>query len=495
MSPSQGAPGAPQGAQSGHRPPSAPDTQTPPVTQNPDPVTNRRLDRGPIIGTGLKVVSQWSGRFILVAIATAILMWLLAQVWVGLLPVILALIVCTVLWPPVAFLRRRRWPAALAVVTVLLSSFLIVGGVFAALAPSVVSQSREVLEQATLGLEQVQDWLAGPPFHIDASQIQEAVNQAIAAIQERAGDIASGVFSGISAVGSIAVTSALMLVLTFFFLKDGPNFLPWLRAVTGRKAGRHLTEVLTRVWNTLGGFIRVQAVVSGVDAFFIGLGLYFLGVPLAFALAVLTFFAGFIPIVGAVTAGALACLVALVTIGWQTALWVLVLIIAVQQLEGNVLQPWLQGRSMELHAGIILLAVAGGGTLFGIPGAFLAVPVAASVVVVLRYLSEQVDLLAGDLRSKDIPLATPEGQIAAVQTELRHRRTVRDLKPDSRRGAAAESLGMPIDLDEEASLRAATAETARARQEQRSTVRDTLSSLAQKVIRGLRRRGTKDSAG
>ncbi|MBF6768670.1 AI-2E family transporter, partial [Acinetobacter baumannii] len=149
-----------------------------------------------------------------------------------------------------------------------------------------------------------------------------------------------------------------------------------------------------------------------VDAVLIGTGLVVMQVPLAFALAVLTFFGGFVPIIGAVTAGALAVLVALVSQGLTTALVVLAIVLAVQQLEGNVLQPLLQGRSMQLHAGVILLAVAAGSTLFGIVGAFLAVPVIATVAVVMRYISEQVDLRTGDLHADEVPVATKDGEIS-----------------------------------------------------------------------------------
>jgi predicted PurR-regulated permease PerM len=209
----------------------------------------------------------------------------------------------------------------------------------------------------------------------------------------------------------------LVLVLAFIFVKDGPAFLPWLRREAGTEIGGHLTEVFSRSWKTLGDFIRVQAMVSFVDAFFIGLGLVLLGVPLAPALAVLTFFAGFVPIVGALAAGTLAVLVALVSNGLTTALIVLGIIIAVQQLESNVLQPVLQGRSLNLHAAVVLLAVTAGGTLFGIIGAFLAVPVAAVTAAVLRYISEQVSLRAGEVRADDLPTTTPEGTAAARRVE------------------------------------------------------------------------------
>jgi predicted PurR-regulated permease PerM len=180
-------------------------------------------------------------------------------------------------------------------------------------------------------------------------------------------------------------------MLTFFFLKDGHKFLPWLKTLGGRRAGEHAVEVLGRAWNTLGGFIRTQALVSLIDAVFIGAGLLILGVPLAPVLAILTFIGGFDQIVGAFVACALSVLVAWVANGLTTAVIVLIIILVVQQIEGNVLQPVLQSKSMKLHAVVVLLAVTAGGSVFGIVGAFLAVPAAAVAAVVVRYIGEQID--------------------------------------------------------------------------------------------------------
>lgn len=400
----------------GHRPPTTPGAQTAPEG-SAAPESNTGVDRGVVIGAGLRTLAHWSGRLILVAVALGIVLWLLAQVWVGLLPVILALILATVLWPPVAWMTARGVPPALASALALLLSGALLIGILVAIAPGVIEQGEEIADSAIEGAGQVQVWLAGPPLNLDTQQVDDALQSAIVWLQEQSSNIATGVFTGVTVVGSGLVTLGLVLVLTFFFVKDGPKFLPWLRTVAGRNAGHHLTEVMSRNWGTLGGFIRTQAIVSAVDAVLIGTGLLILGVPLALALAVLTFFAGFIPIVGAVTAGALAVLVALVTNGWQVALVVLALILVVQQVEGNVLQPMLQGRTMQMHAGIILLSVAAGGTIFGIVGAFLAVPVAASVVVTLRYVSEQVDVRTGDLSSAELAVLTPEGAAAAADGE------------------------------------------------------------------------------
>lgn len=378
-----------------------------------DALHDIHTDRSTVISSGLRAAAGWSLRLSALGVGLYLLFWLLGQVWVGVQPLILAVIVSTIFWPPVAWLRKHRWPAALAAAAVLLAGLAVVVGVVAALAPSLVEQTAELADSASSGVETVRQWLSGPPVSLSSERIDEAVAAATDRLRDNATDIAGSVFTGVTALTSTIATTLLVLVLTFFFLKDGPAFLPWVRQETGNTIGRHLTEVLARIWKTVGDFIHVQALVSFVDAVLIGVGLLILGVPLAPALAVLTFIAGFVPIVGAIAAGGLAVLVALFSNGPTTALLVLALIIVVQQVESNVLQPLLQGKSLQLHAAVVLLAVAAGGTLFGIPGAFLAVPVAAVTVTVLRYLSQQISLRTGEVGADEIETTTPEGNEAA----------------------------------------------------------------------------------
>lgn len=375
-------------------------------------LSDEPIDRGDVIAADGRTAAAWALRFIIIVVATGILFYLLSYVWFGLLPILLALIFCTVLWPPVRWMRNKGTPAALAVILVLVAFFGAIIGIFSAMAPTVRTQGAQLYEQAQTGIQQILDWVDErlDPQLIDPDRIQQGLQQIESFAKGQASNIASGVFTGIGAIASVGTTLVLTLILSFFFLKDGDRFLPWLRKYTGARAGWHLTEVLMRSWNTLSGFIRTQAIVSMVDAVFIGLGLIFLGVPLWPVLAVITFFAGFIPIIGAFTAGALAVIIALVSNGFWNAIFVLLLIIAVQQIEGNVLQPILQSRAMGLHAAIVLLAVAIGGTLFGIVGAFLAVPVAAVLAVWFRYWAEMVSLRAGQISADDIQIATQQSQ-------------------------------------------------------------------------------------
>lgn len=395
------------------------------------------VDRAVLIGIGGRWLTDWALRLAIVIVAGWLLVRIGGALWVGILPILLALIASTILWPPTGWMVRHKVPSALAALISILCALGLVAGVLALIAPSIVEQSVKLADQTSVAIREVQDWLRGPPLNIRDEQLDSVLNQLSSTLQARGDQIANGVFTGVSAVGSMLITLVLMLVLTFFFIKDGPRFLPFVRRIVGRNAGRHFTEVLTRSWNTLGGFIRTQAIVSMVDAVLIGLALVLLGVPLAWALAVITFLAGFIPIVGAFTAGALAVLIALVANGLTTAIIVLVVIIVVQQVEGNILQPVLQSRAMNLHPVVVLLGVAAGSALFGIIGAFLAVPVAAVVAVVLRYIGEQIDLRTGDVTAADLAAATDEGRLTAWLGELSSSRFA-----PLRRGSNAIKAGM-----------------------------------------------------
>jgi putative heme transporter len=393
--------GASMGAANG-----AADGATEVLAAGSQPVTR---DRSSVIESGATRLAGWSARVLLIALGLVLVGLVIGQLWSIVLPVALGVILSTVLRPPVRWLVQRRFPPALAALLVIVVTVAVVGGIIAAFAPQIVGQSDQIVSGVANGITQIQQWLEGPPFNLGDGQLGQLLDQVVGQLQASAATIAGGVLTGVGTFANGLFNIVLAIILAFFFVKDGPRFLPWLSRVAGQKAGRHLSAVLERSWGTLGSFIRTQALVALIDGVFIGVGLAILGVPLWLPLAVLTFFGGFIPVVGAFVAGALAVLIALVTEGFTTALIALAIIVAVQQLEGNVLQPFLQSRSMGLHAAVVLLAVTAGGTLFGIAGAFLAVPVAAVAAEILRYLGEQIDLKtgAGPAPDPDEPVDDP----------------------------------------------------------------------------------------
>lgn len=368
-------------------------------------------DRAAVIDDAFSGMQRWGLRLIVIAASVFVLGWVVGELWVIIFPVIVALIVSTVLVPGVAWLRDRRVPSGLASAIVVIGFLAAVVGIIAALTPQVAGQAPELADSAARGLQKIRDWLTGGPLGLSEGQITRAIEAVQEKLRNSATAISSGLFSTIGAATSAVINIVLILMLTFFFVKDGHQFLPWLKTLGGRRAGEHTAEVMGRAWDTLGGFIRTQSLVALIDAIIIGVALAILGVPLAVPLAVVTFFGGYIPIIGAFISGALAVLVTLVTNGGTDALIALGVVVAVQQLEGNVLSPYLQGKNLNLHAAVVLLAVTAGGTLFGITGAFLAVPVAATTAEILRYVNERID------QAVDESAAPPEDATAADRLE------------------------------------------------------------------------------
>jgi len=343
------------------------------------------------VRTALSAVAGVSGRLLVVVAAVWLVGYLLGMVWFVVLPVVLALFVTTLLWPAARFLRAHKWPPALASIVVVVAFLALVFGVGAVIVVPVAAQAEDVTDGVTGGIASVQEWLAGPPLNLGDDQVGAALEEGLARLQESAGDIVGIVLGGISTLGNALITLVLVLTLVFFYLKDGPRFLPWIGRQSGTRAAPHVAELGKRYYASLARFMLTQVIVGLIDAVFIGVGLLLVGVPLVLPLAVLTFVGAFIPIIGAFVAGGVAVLVALVSEGFVAALIVLAIIIVVQQLEGNVFAPILQGRSLQLHAAVVILAVIAGGNLAGITGAFLAVPIAALIAITWRYARERLD--------------------------------------------------------------------------------------------------------
>lgn len=348
--------------------------------------------RASVIDDGFAALQRWGVRIVVIAAAAYVLGWAIGHSWAVWFPVVMAVLATTVLAPPANWLKAHNVPSGLAAALVMLGFMALVAAGVASLVPQVAQQLPDIADRATGGLFKVRDWLVDGPLGLSEAQITKAIEAVQDKLQSSAQAISAGVFTTLGAATSFIVNTVVVLILTFLFIKDGDRFLPWLGGIADRRHGVHAVEVLSRAWDTLGGFVRTQAIVALVDAVLIGIGLLVLGVKLALPLAVITFVGGFIPMIGAFVSGSLAVLVTLVTNSPRDALIAALIVVAVQQLEGNVLSPMLQGKSMRLHPAVVLLAIVLGGTLFGVTGAFLAVPVAATTAAILRYVDERIDL-------------------------------------------------------------------------------------------------------
>jgi predicted PurR-regulated permease PerM len=349
--------------------------------RKPVKVQNSQFDAPPVPAVrrlwtdGLGTLATRSLQIIAVVLLAAGIIWGLRSLTLVVIPVLLALILASAFEPLMAALRRRGIGSMPATLLVLLAILLALGAVGWIIVSAVSSQWRELYDQARRGIDQVLAWAGTLPFDIDQQQIQEWLDQLTAFVTSA--QFGSGALAGVGAVADFVTGLVLMVVVLFFLLKDGPEIWEFLRRpFTGewhdraKRAGRVTVD-------TLGAYVRGTATVAAVDAVGIGIGLAILQVPLWPALAVLVFVLAFIPIVGAVLAGIIAALVALVANGLVAALIVVGIVIVVNQLEGNFLQPVLMGRALKLHELVILIALTIGTVLSGIIGAVLAVPLTA----------------------------------------------------------------------------------------------------------------------
>ncbi len=327
----------------------------------------------------LRLAAAIGWRVIVIVVAIGLAAFALAQVRLVVLPVVFALFLASALIQPVRGLQRLHFPPAAAAATALVVALVVLGGLVTLLAPHVAGQFGDVRDSVREGTVQVTDWLLEGPLDLSRSDLERYREQALDELEERSGDIAGGVIGGAYLAVEIIAGVLLTLVLAFFFLKDGGRMWRWVVGLFPPLARTRVDDVGQIAWATLGGYLRGVTIVALFDAVLIAIALWVIGVPLVLPLALLTFVGGFFPIVGAFTAGAAAALVALVSNGVVDALLVVAAVIVVQQIEGNVLQPVVVSRAVKIHAVAVLLAVTAGAVIWGIVGAFLAVPVVAVI--------------------------------------------------------------------------------------------------------------------
>ncbi|MGZ0710392.1 AI-2E family transporter (plasmid) [Coraliomargarita sp. W4R53] len=336
---------------------------------------------------GLRIVTAYAWRFLVIGAAIALAVWLVIQLKLLVIPLMVAILVTALVWPAFSFLVRHRFPRWLAIVITVVGLLAIVSALFWLVAWQVAQQWSSVQASTVEAVEQFRQYLVDGPLHVTPAEIDGLLAQSWALIQQQAELLLNGVLAIGTTVGHLATGVLLSLFILLTLLADGAGIWRWTVRIFPRRARAAADGAGRAGWVTIVNYARTQLLVATIDAIGIGLGAFLLGVPLAIPIGVLVFLGAFVPFVGAVVTGALAVLLALVYNGPWIALWMLVVVLGVQQLEGHVLQPLLMGSAVKVHPLAVVLVVAGGAMIAGIPGALFAVPVAAFVNVVAVYLS------------------------------------------------------------------------------------------------------------
>ncbi|MFG2228593.1 AI-2E family transporter [Streptomyces sp. NPDC048723] len=361
----------------------------PPVVPAPHlaaPAAPVRPDPASVVPWGMRVAAEASWRLLLLAGMLWVLMKVISEVRLVVLAFAAAMLVTAMLQPFVVRLRRLGLPRGLATAVTAILGFVVIGLVGWFVVWQVMENLDDLSDRVRDGINELKLWALDSPFHVTEKQINDIAKNLSETIGTNTEQITSAGLQGVTVLVEVLTGILLAMFSTLFLLYDGKRIWNWALGLVPSAARAGVAGAGPRAWRTLTAYVRGTVIVALIDAIFIGLGIYFLDVPMAVPLAVFIFLFAFIPLVGAVVSGALAVVVALVTQGVFTALMVLLVVLAVQQIEGHVLQPFILGRAVRVHPLAVVLSVAAGGMIAGIGGAVVAVPLVAVTNTVVGYL-------------------------------------------------------------------------------------------------------------
>ncbi len=356
-----------------------------PVSAMSGPISEHHIAQD--IPYGVRIAAAWAWRVGLIMVVVGALIWLLGRVSFLIIPLMVASLLAGLLYPVTGWLRTLKMPQGAAVAITVVGFLGVIAGALALVGRQLAAGFGELWQEAFAGIQQIQVWLADGPLHLTADQIDTYIQSATSALQNNSSSILSGALSFGSSAGHFAAGMVLALFILIFFLLEGSRIWRFIVGLLPRTARAAAYGAGKRSWSSMVSYVRIQMFVAFVDAVGIGVGAAIIQVPLALPLGVLVFIGSFIPVVGALVTGAIAVLLALVANGPLNALGMLAIVLFVQQLESHILQPLIMGKAVSLHPVAVILSVAAGSYLAGIPGALFAVPLLAVANTAVRYIA------------------------------------------------------------------------------------------------------------
>ncbi|WP_069763354.1 AI-2E family transporter [Streptomyces sp. LUP47B] len=368
-----------------------------------------RPDPAQAVPWGVRVAAEAGWRLLVLAGTVWVLMRVISSVQLVVFAFVVALLITALLQPTVARLMRHGVPRGPATALTAILGFVVIGLMGWFVTWQVMENIDDLSDQIQSGIDDLRNWLLKSPFHVTDKQINQIAKNLREAVGANTDQITSAGLEGVQVVVEALTGILLTFFSTLFLLYDGRRIWAWTLKLVPAAARPAVAGAGPRAWRTLTAYVRGTVLVALIDAVFIGIGIYFLDVPMAVPLAVFIFLFSFIPLVGAVASGALAVLVALVTQGVFTAVMTLVVVLAVQQIEGHILQPFILGRAVRVHPLAVVLTVATGGMVAGIGGAVVAVPLVAVTNTVVSYLKAYAEEQSAPPEVEDEAVADEQG--------------------------------------------------------------------------------------
>ncbi len=338
---------------------------------------------------GVDLAAAWAWRFLVIVAAGYVVGRGISIFEVVVLPLVIALLFTALAVPLVSAMHRSGFPRGLASILVVVGGIAVVALLLTVAGNQIANGANDLAKQVGDGIEKINVWLKTGPLHASESQINTYLQQMQDWVTSGNKQVVTRVTEVGTALSHIVAGFFIILFATYFFLADGARIWAWMVRLFPR-ASRAKVDSSGRVaWLSLTKFVRATVLVAFTDALGIMLVAAILKVPFVFAIGVLVFIGAFIPMVGAFLSGTVAVLVALVAHGPVVALIMLGGVVAVQQIEAHVLQPFLMGRFVSVHPLGVIVAIAGGVLVAGIPGALVAVPLVAALNAVVIHLADE----------------------------------------------------------------------------------------------------------
>jgi predicted PurR-regulated permease PerM len=348
---------------------------------------------------GVQLTAAWSWRLIVIIALLGVLAFAIGKIWDIVVPVLIAVLLTAALYPFVSWLRKKKIPKWLAIVISELGLILVFASLIYLAVWQVSKGFGNVIVHAKEVSNEFLNWLESSFLHISTNDIDKAINSFLASVNENAQKYASGALDVGVVLGHVVAGAILVLVVTLFLLIDGDKIWRWMVSIAPQKARRAIDGAGRTGWVSLTSWTRVQVIVALINAIGISVGAAILHLPFVLPIAIIVFVGSFIPFIGAIVTGGLAILIALLYNGWPAAIWMTLIVLAVNQIEGHVLQPLITGPAVKVHPLAVILAVLLGTLLGGIAGALIAVPTLAFSNAFIGYLRRR-----GWEEEKPIPL-------------------------------------------------------------------------------------------